>query len=91
MLQTRGSRPDENIDFFFFLVYLALPAVLCPGVYSASDINEYQKQEKSFSGVNHGWRVRLVTSGSGSDASARDTCSDVYSYKKSSARGSVYG
>jgi hypothetical protein len=29
-----------------FSVYLILPAALGPGVYSASNRNEYQKQEK---------------------------------------------
>jgi hypothetical protein len=28
----------------FSLIYLSLPATLGPGVYSASNINEYQKQ-----------------------------------------------
>jgi hypothetical protein len=36
-----GSRPDEVI--FFFLIYLILPAALGPGVYSASNNNEYWK------------------------------------------------
>jgi hypothetical protein len=29
----------------FFLIYLILPAALTPGVYSASNRNEYQKQK----------------------------------------------
>jgi hypothetical protein len=29
-----------------FLIYLILPAELSPGVYSASNINEYQKQKQ---------------------------------------------
>jgi hypothetical protein len=36
-----GSRPDEVIEFFS--VPLILPATLGPGVYSASNRNEYQK------------------------------------------------
>jgi hypothetical protein len=43
-----GSRSDEvegNSS-----IYLFLPAALGPGVYSASNINEYQKQEKNVSG-----------------------------------------
>jgi hypothetical protein len=36
--------PDEVIDFFS--IYLILPAALGPGVYSASNINQYQKQKK---------------------------------------------
>jgi hypothetical protein len=34
-----GSKPDE-VDAFFS-IYLILLAALGPGVYSASDINEY--------------------------------------------------
>jgi hypothetical protein len=30
---------------YFFSIYLILPAALDPGVYSASNINEYQKQK----------------------------------------------
>jgi hypothetical protein len=37
-----GSRPDE----VNFSIYLILPAALGPGVYSTSNINEYQKQKK---------------------------------------------
>jgi hypothetical protein len=32
-----------------FLIYLILPAALGPGVYSASNRNEYQKQENNAS------------------------------------------
>jgi hypothetical protein len=39
--------PDEVIDFFS--IYLILPAALGPGVYSASNRNEYQKQRKHVS------------------------------------------
>jgi hypothetical protein len=39
-----GSSPDEVI-VFFFSIYLILPAALGPGVYSACNRNEYQKQE----------------------------------------------
>jgi 16S rRNA G527 N7-methylase RsmG len=35
---------------FFFSLYLILPAALGPGVYSASRINEYQKQKNNVSG-----------------------------------------
>jgi hypothetical protein len=31
-----------------FSIYLILPATLCPGVYSASNRNEYQKQKNIF-------------------------------------------
>jgi hypothetical protein len=37
----RGSRGE------FFSIYLILPAVLGRGIYSSSNINEYQKQKKS--------------------------------------------
>jgi hypothetical protein len=33
-----------------FLIYVILPATLSPGVYSASNINEYQKQIEKVSG-----------------------------------------
>jgi hypothetical protein len=38
-----GSRPDEVNEFF--AIYLILPAAPGPGVYSASNRNEYQKQK----------------------------------------------
>jgi hypothetical protein len=41
-----GSRPDEVNDFLS--IYLILPAALVPGVYSAFNSNEYQKQTKMF-------------------------------------------
>jgi hypothetical protein len=38
-----------NVDeIAVFLIYLILSASLCPGVYSASDRNEYQKQKNYF-------------------------------------------
>jgi hypothetical protein len=40
-----GSRPDEVNEFFQF--NLILPTALGPGVNSASDINEYQKQKNN--------------------------------------------
>jgi hypothetical protein len=45
-----GSRPDE-VNNFFFSIYLILPAALGPGIYSASDRNEYQKQKNNVSGA----------------------------------------
>jgi hypothetical protein len=36
--------------FFFFPIYLTLPATLGPGVHSASIRNEYQKQKNNVSG-----------------------------------------
>jgi hypothetical protein len=38
------SIPD--ITEFFFSVYLIVPAALGPGIYSASNRNEYRKQKK---------------------------------------------
>jgi hypothetical protein len=40
------SRPSEVIECFS--IYLILPAALGPGVYSAFNKNEYQKQKKKF-------------------------------------------
>jgi hypothetical protein len=40
-----GSRPDE----VNFSIYLILPAALGPGVHSASNRNEYQKQKNNVS------------------------------------------
>jgi hypothetical protein len=34
----------------FFTIYLILPTVLGPGVYSASNRNEYKKQKNNISG-----------------------------------------
>jgi hypothetical protein len=34
----------------FFSIYIILPAALGPGVYSASNINEYQKKKNNVSG-----------------------------------------
>jgi hypothetical protein len=34
----------------FFSIYIILPAALGPGVYSASDRNEYQKEKHNVSG-----------------------------------------
>jgi hypothetical protein len=40
-----GSRPDE-MNEFFFSIYLILLVALGPEVYSAPNRNEYQKQKK---------------------------------------------
>jgi hypothetical protein len=42
------SRPDEVNEFVS--IYLILPAAQGPGVYSASNRNEYQKQKINASG-----------------------------------------
>jgi hypothetical protein len=44
----------------FFSIYLILPAALGPGVYSASNRNEYQKR-KNICGVERGRNVMLTT------------------------------
>jgi hypothetical protein len=43
-----GSRPDEVN--YFFPIYLVILAVLGPGVYSACNRDEYQKQKNCVSG-----------------------------------------
>jgi hypothetical protein len=43
-----GSRPDEVNAFFS--IYIILLAALDPGIYSASNRNEYQKQKNKVSG-----------------------------------------
>jgi hypothetical protein len=43
-----GSRLDEVNEFF--LIYLIFPATLDPGVHSASNRREYQKQKNNVSG-----------------------------------------
>jgi hypothetical protein len=53
-----GSSPDEIIEFFFFSIYLILPAALGPEVDSASNRNEYQKM---FLGLKRGRGVKLTT------------------------------
>jgi hypothetical protein len=46
--KVKGSRSDEVIEFFS--TYLIFPAALGPGVYSASNRNEYQKQKNNICG-----------------------------------------
>jgi hypothetical protein len=43
-----GSRPEEVNAYFS--IYFIPPAALGPGVYSASNRNEYQKQKNNVSG-----------------------------------------
>jgi hypothetical protein len=43
-----GSRPDDVNESFS--IYLFLPGALGPGVHSASNRNEYQKQKNNVSG-----------------------------------------
>jgi hypothetical protein len=45
--KVEGSKPDENK---FSSIYLILPAALGPGLYSAYNRNEYQKQRNNVSG-----------------------------------------
>jgi hypothetical protein len=49
MPEGRGFETQRS-EFFFVLIYLILPAALGPGVYSASNRNEYQKQKNKVSG-----------------------------------------
>jgi hypothetical protein len=44
-LTYRMSQEERSIS-----IYVILPTALAPGVYSASNINEYQKQKREFSG-----------------------------------------
>jgi hypothetical protein len=54
------SSPNDVTEFF--AIYLILPAVQGPGIYSASSRNEYQKDKKICSwGVEHGRCVRPTT------------------------------
>jgi hypothetical protein len=41
--KVEGSRPD--VVKYFFSIYFILPAALSPGIYSASNRNEYQKKK----------------------------------------------
>jgi hypothetical protein len=41
---------NSSKQFFVFLIYLIHPAALSPGVYSACNRNDYQKQKTNFSG-----------------------------------------
>jgi hypothetical protein len=45
-----GSSIPDEVNEFFFLIYLIFPAALGPGVHSASNRNEYQKQKNNVSG-----------------------------------------
>jgi hypothetical protein len=49
-----GHRFETRWGKLFFSIYLILPSALDPGVYSASNRNEYQKQKTNVSG---GWSV----------------------------------
>jgi hypothetical protein len=65
MLQAGRSRVPglmRRMDFFFFSIYLLLPAALDHRVYSASNRSEYQKQKNNVpGGVERGQCVRLTT------------------------------
>jgi hypothetical protein len=48
MLKVASLSPGEVIELFS--VYLIFPAALDPGVYSASNRSEYQKEKNNVSG-----------------------------------------
>jgi hypothetical protein len=48
-LKVAGSRTDD-VNKFFYLIYLIVPAALGPAVHSASNKNEYQKHKNNVSG-----------------------------------------
>jgi hypothetical protein len=50
MLQLGSSRVPDPMRFINLSIYLILPAALGPGVYSASNRNEYQKQKNNVCG-----------------------------------------
>jgi hypothetical protein len=51
VLQAGRSLVRDGFDEVnFFSIYLILPAALGPGVHSASNSNEYQKQKNKISG-----------------------------------------
>jgi hypothetical protein len=52
MLQVGRSWARFPMRSLHFLIYLILPAVLGPGVYSAFNRNENQKETKKFLGSN---------------------------------------
>jgi hypothetical protein len=45
-----GRGFETRLGEWFLSIYLILPAALGPGVYSASNINEYQKHKNNVSG-----------------------------------------
>jgi hypothetical protein len=45
-----GGNVFEELNDFFFSVYLILPATLGPGIYSVSNRNYYQKHTNNLSG-----------------------------------------
>jgi hypothetical protein len=45
-----GCGFETRLDYLIFSMYLILPAALGPGVYSASNRNEYQKQKNNVFG-----------------------------------------
>jgi hypothetical protein len=56
--EPKGRGFESRGGHWAFSIYLILPASQGPGVYSASNRNEYQK---IFLGVKSGWHVRLTT------------------------------
>jgi hypothetical protein len=52
---------NVNLRMILFSIYLIAPAVLGPGVYSASNSNEYEKQKKIFWLAERSLHIRLKT------------------------------
>jgi hypothetical protein len=50
MPQAGRSRVPDPMRLINFSIYVILPATLDPGVHSASNINEYQKQKNNIFG-----------------------------------------
>jgi hypothetical protein len=53
MLRAGRSRVRHPMRWINFSICLILPTALGPGVYSASNRNEYQKQKNNVSGLDN--------------------------------------
>jgi hypothetical protein len=62
LLQAGMSLVRDPMRWMYFSIYLILPAALSPGVYSASNRNEYHKHKNNASrGVERSRSVELTT------------------------------